>query len=185
LIAVPIVADDAWWGYIAFDHTDVHDAFDTEIEALTVTASTLGAAIERELAVGRLDEAETLYRSLIEHLPAVTYIEDPVTGDNIYMSPQVHSFLGYSDDEWGTFDQWLDTVHPDDRARALARDDTSTEDGTPFRCEYRLRCKSGGRRVGARRGLPRPHADGTERYWQGVLFDITAEKEAEQQLRQG
>ena len=38
----------------------------------------------------------------------VTYIEDPVTGDNIYMSPQVHSFLGYSDDEWGTFDQWLE-----------------------------------------------------------------------------
>jgi len=183
LIAVPIVADDVWWGYIAFDHTSAHDAFDTEIEALTVTASTLGAAIERELAVGRLDEAETLYRSLIEHLPAVTYIEDPVTGDNIYMSPQVHSFLGYSDDEWGTFDQWLDTVHPDDRERALARDDTSTEDGTPFRCEYRLRRKSGDIVWVRDEAYLVRNADGTERYWQGVLFDITAEKEAEQQLR--
>jgi len=184
LIAVPISADDTWWGYVAFDHTDPHDRFETEIEALTVTASTLGAAIERELAVGRLDEAETLYRSLIEHLPAVTYIEDPVSGDNIYMSPQVHSFLGYNDDEWGTFEQWLDTVHPDDRDRALARDDASTEGGTPFRCEYRLRRRSGDTVWVRDEAYLVRNPDGTERYWQGVLFDITAEKEAEQQIRQ-
>ncbi len=183
LIAVPIFADGAWWGYIAFDHTQIHERFETEIEALTVTASTLGAAIERDLAVGRLDEAETLYRSLIEHLPAVTYIEDPVTGDNTYMSPQVRSFLGYSDDEWGTFDQWLDTVHPEDRERALARDDASTEDGTPFRCEYRLRRKSGDTVWVRDEAYLVRNADGTERYWQGVLFDITAEKEAEEQIR--
>src|SRR5689334_10258798 len=60
LIAVPIFVEGGWWGYVAFDHTGPHERFDTEIEALTVTASTLGAAIERELAVGRLDEAETL-----------------------------------------------------------------------------------------------------------------------------
>jgi PAS domain S-box-containing protein len=184
LIAVPIFVDDAWWGYVAFDHTDAHERFDTEIEALTVTASTLGAAIERELAVGRLDEAETLYRSLIEHLPAVTYIEDPVTGDNIYMSPQVHSFLGYDDDEWGTFAQWLQTVHPDDRDRALARDDAATEDGTPFRCEYRLHRKAGDTVWVRDEAYLVRNADGTERYWQGVLFDITAEKEAELQIRQ-
>jgi PAS domain S-box-containing protein len=184
LIAVPIFVDDAWWGYVAFDHTDPHERFETEIEALTVTASTLGAAIERELAVGRLDEAETLYRSLIEQLPAVTYIEDPRTGDNIYMSPQVHSFLGYNDDEWGTFEQWLDTVHPDDRERALARDDASTEDGTPFRCEYRLRRRSGDTVWVRDEAYLVRNADGSERYWQGVLFDITAEKEAEQQIRQ-
>ncbi|HEX3299589.1 MAG TPA: PAS domain-containing protein [Actinomycetota bacterium] len=184
LIVVPIFVDGAWWGYVAFDHTDAHERFDTEIEALTVTASTLGAAIERELAVGRLDEAETLYRSLIEHLPAVTYIEDPVTGDNLYMSPQVHSFLGYSDDEWGTFAQWLDTVHPDDRDRALARDDESTGDGTPFRCEYRLRRKSGDTVWVRDEAYLVRNLDGSERYWQGVLFDITAEKEAEQQIRQ-
>jgi PAS domain S-box-containing protein len=184
LIVVPIFVDDAWWGYVAFDHTDVRERFETEIEALTVTASTLGAAIEREVAVGRLDEAETLYRSLIEHLPAVTYIEDPDSGDNIYMSPQVHSFLGYSDDEWGTFEQWLDTVHPDDRDRALARDDASGQDGTPFRCEYRLRRKSGDTVWVRDEAYLVRNADGTARYWQGVLFDITAEKEAEQQIRQ-
>ena len=180
----PIFVDDAgWWGYVAFDHTDVRERFETEIEALTVTASTLGAAIEREVAVGRLDEAETLYRSLIEHLPAVTYIEDPISGDNI-MSPQAHSFLGYSDDQWGTFEQWLETAHPDDRERALARDDASTEDGTPFRCEYRLRRKSGDTVWVRDEAYLVRNADGTARYWQGVLFDITAEKEAEQQIRQ-
>jgi PAS domain S-box-containing protein len=183
LIVVPIFAEGSWWGYVALDHVETHERFEVEMEALSVTASTIGAAIERELAVGRLDEAETLYRSLIEQLPAVTYIEDPVTGDQLYLSPQVHSFLGYTTEEWSTFEQWLESVHPDDRARVLGMDDDATEDGTPFRCEYRLRRKSG-EVVWVRDEAYLVHdADGSPRYWQGVLFDITAEKEAEDLIR--
>jgi PAS domain S-box-containing protein len=183
LIAVPIFADDSWWGYVALDHIEEHEGFEVEIEALNVTASTIGAAIERELAVGRLDEAETLYRSLIEQLPAVTYIEDPDTGDQLYMSPQVHSFLGYTTEEWSTFEQWLESVHPEDRERVVGIDDDATEDGSPFRCEYRLRRKSGEVVWVRDEAYLVRDADGSPRYWQGVLFDITAEKEAEQLIR--
>ena len=66
-------------GYISFDHVDEGRRWsDADVEALSLTASTIGAAIERERAVRSLDEAQALYRTLIEQLPAVTYIEDMV-----------------------------------------------------------------------------------------------------------
>src|SRR4029079_2285869 len=40
LIAVPIVADDVWWGYIAFDHTSAPHALDTDIAELHGSRST-------------------------------------------------------------------------------------------------------------------------------------------------
>jgi PAS domain S-box-containing protein len=185
VLAIPIFVEDAWWGYISFDHTAERRPWsEADIEALALTASTIGAAIEREHAVRRLDEAETLYRSLIEQLPAVTYIEDPTTGDQIYTSPQVHGFLGYAPEAWGKHDQWLAKLHPDDRDRVLAIDDAASESGEPYRAEYRL-FTAGGSVVWVRdeATLVRD-PDGTPRYWQGVMFDITPAKEAEEHLRQ-
>ncbi|MGH2573247.1 MAG: PAS domain-containing protein, partial [Actinomycetota bacterium] len=46
-------------------------------------------------------EAESRYRTLVEHIPAVTYIEDlegPAT--TLYMSPQAESLLGYTPAEF-------------------------------------------------------------------------------------
>jgi PAS domain S-box-containing protein len=185
LLAIPIFAEGRWWGYISFDHVEEDRLWsEADIEALTLTASTIGAAIERELAVSRLDEAETLYRSLIEQLPAVTYIEDNETGDQLYVSPQVHSLLGYTFEEFAPYEGWNSKIHPDDRERVETLDEEATARGEPYRCEYRL-IKSDGSIVWVRdeASLVRD-SDGTPRYWQGVLFDITPGKEAEEQLRQ-
>ena len=185
LLAIPIFAEGRWWGYISFDHVEADRLWsEADIEALTLTASTMGAAIERELAVSRLDEAETLYRSLIEQLPAVTYIEDNETGDQLYVSPQVHSLLGYTFDEFAPYEGWNAKIHPDDRERVETLDAEATARGEPYRCEYRLIAADGSIVwVRDEASLVRD-SDGTPRYWQGVLFDITPGKEAEEQLRQ-
>ena len=70
--------------------------------------------------------AEARYRSLIENIPLVTYmnsVEAPFT--SLYMSPQVESLLGYTQEEWAAQPELArDGIHPDDRmrVRALARD---------------------------------------------------------------
>ena len=186
LVAIPIFVDDAWWGYISFNHVDEDRRWsDADVEALSLTASTIGAAIERERAVRSLDEAQALYRTLIEQLPAVTYIEDIETGDETYSSPQTTTLLGYTSDEWGPRDRWVAAVHPEDRERVLAADDRVSETGAPFRAEYRMVTKAGDV-VWVRDEATLVHdADGSPRYWQGVRFEITAEKEAERQLRRG
>jgi len=185
LLAIPIFVDGSWWGYISFDDTTEDRRWsEADVEALTLTASTMGAAIEREQAIGRLDEAETLYRSLIEQLPAITYIEDDETGDQIYTSPQIHSFLGYGSDEWGLEEQWFTKIHPDDRDRVAAIDDEATETGTPYRAEYRI-YRADGDVVWVRdEAILVRDAEGRRRYWQGVMFDITPAKEAEERLQQ-
>src|SRR5918997_5525753 len=55
---------------------------------------------ERERVVERLREAETRYRTLVEQVPAVTYVQE-VNGSNAvtYLSPQIEDMLGYKPEE--------------------------------------------------------------------------------------
>jgi PAS domain S-box-containing protein len=184
LVAVPVHVDGAWWGYISFDQCDHPREWQSaEVDAIRVVANTLGAAITRELGAQRLVDAQERYRTLIEQIPAITYMEDASTGDAIYTSPQVATLLGYDEHEWGSYDQWAAAIHPDDRERVVEEDDRTNARGDPFRCEYRLIAKDG-RVVWVldEAVLMRDEA-GVPRYWQGVRFDITARKEAEEQLR--
>jgi PAS domain S-box-containing protein len=184
LAAVPIFVEGEWWGYISFDHVDEpRQWLEADVEALTLTARTIGAAIERERVAERFDETQARYRMLIEQIPAVTYIEDAVTGDEIYSSPQTQALLGYPAAEWGTCERWLDAVHPDDRDRVLATDRAAETGDRPFDSEYRLRTASGDYVWVREHAAPIPEADGRTRYWQGVRFDITAEKHAQERLR--
>ncbi|HEX6844646.1 MAG TPA: PAS domain S-box protein, partial [Actinomycetota bacterium] len=75
-----------------------------------------------ELQAGReaVYEAEAKYRSLVEHIPAVVYL-DPVDEDarSIYVSPQVDDLLGISPREWmEDWYAWRRHVHPEDLDRA-------------------------------------------------------------------
>jgi PAS domain S-box-containing protein len=184
LIAIPIFVEDMWWGYISFDHVDESRTWlEADVEALTLTARTIGAAIEREHATERLDEAQTRYRTLIEQIPAVTYMEDIETGREIYSSPQTQQLLGYTPEEWGTREMWAAALHPDDRDRVLAADDAADGERV-FHCEYRIRTAAGDYIWVRDDAAPIPDPSGSLRFWQGVRFDITAEKEAEEHLRE-
>lgn len=82
---------------------------------------------ERKEAERRLGEAETRYRSLVEQIPAITYIQEPIESDNpkvvTYMSPQYETMLGYPPEkEILDEEHWLRTLHPEDRDRVLAEE---------------------------------------------------------------
>jgi len=75
-----------------------------------------------ELQAGRdaQFEAEAKYRALVEHIPAVVYL-DPVDedGESIYVSPQIRDLIGVEPQEWLTDPySWRRHVHPDDIDRA-------------------------------------------------------------------
>lgn len=64
----------------------------------------------------RLLAAEAKYKTLVEQLPLVTYI-DALTesATSLYASPQVESLLGYSVDEWLSDPEFFPKLlHPDD-----------------------------------------------------------------------
>ena len=137
---------------------------------------------ERKRAEQALGNAEQRYRTLVEQIPAVTYIDpvdDPDT--SLYTSPQIEQMLGYTPEEWRSGKLWPERLHPDDRERILAADERfEAGDGEPFGEEYRLLARDGSVVwVREEAVLVRDKA-GEPLYWQGVIFDTTEQKEAEQ-----
>jgi PAS domain S-box-containing protein len=133
-----------------------------------------------------LREVEAKYRLLVEQIPAVTYIDevpedDPTDLTPVYISPQLERLLGYAPHEWlADPDLWNVVTHPDDVEAAEAGARRSFEDGSPLSIEYRMVARDG-RTVWVREeaSLYRDES-GAPKFWQGVYFDITDLKRADE-----
>jgi PAS domain S-box-containing protein len=178
-----------------YDKTDLRLAEElARRAALAVDNAKLYEEAQREIAERketelRLKEAEARFRTLVEHIPAMTYMEAAANRargtDFLYMSPQIEAVLGYSPEEWMT-DPGLfaRTLHPDDREQVLEEDARTSRTGEPFKMEYRHVARDGS--VVWMRDeavLVRDH-EGDPLYWLGVQFDITDRRETEEALRQ-
>jgi diguanylate cyclase (GGDEF)-like protein/PAS domain S-box-containing protein len=157
---------------------------DPVLRGVVVTFRDLTARVRAE---ERLREAEGRYRTLVEQIPAVTYIQEPIESSHpkavTYMSPQYETMLGYPpESEVLDEEHWLRTLHPEDRERVLAEEVRTDETGEPFEVEYRMIARDG--RVVWVRDQAMLVRDEEDRplYWQGVQFDITERKEIEAAL---
>ncbi len=141
---------------------------------------TAGKLLEQELRA-----AQDKYRALVENLPAIVYLVAPDDDRRtLYVSPHVERALGYTREEWlEQPDIWMELLHPDDREPTLAAHDRHNVTGEPWSREYRL-IASDGRPVWIRdvATLVRDER-GQPSHWQGLQLDITALKEAEEELR--
>ena len=130
-------------------------------------------------------EAEERYRTLVEQIPVIAYIDRADgTVTPLYTSPQIEGLLGYNLEEASSGRLWRERLHPEDRERVLAADDLFEKEGEErFREEYRLLSKSGSVVwVLEDAVLVKDATTGTPLYWQGILYDITERKEAEEWL---
>jgi PAS domain S-box-containing protein len=129
-------------------------------------------------------ETEAKYRTLVEQLPAVVYLgEYGEEGDWLYISPEIERVIGFSPQEWLDHPGPMATlVHPDDLAAVWEAEKRSFRTGQPFHAEYRMRRKDG-RWVWIldEASVVRDEA-GRPLFMQGLMYDITERKEAEQRL---
>jgi len=142
-------------------------------------------AIEHDRARLELTAAEARYQSLVERLPAITYIAELGTiGRWHYVSPQIESILGFKPGEWlANQNNWIDHIHPEDRPIAIAAEDEFVKNRKLFFAEYRMFARDG-RMLWFRDEavLLEPNPD-QQAMMQGVLYDITEHKNLEEQLR--
>ncbi len=141
---------------------------------------------ERKRVEDELRETEKRYRSLIERIPAVTFIDkeddSEVGWAMTYVSPQIEAISGYPPEEWVGSDLWLRLLHPDDRERILAYDEVTVKTGEPYSSEYRIIARDG-REVWIQEEASVLMTAEDTRYWQGVMFDITERKRSEDDLQ--
>ena len=134
-------------------------------------------------AVERLREAEAKYRCLVEQIPAITYIaslDEP--GQLLYVSPQIQQ-LGFPAEEClNSSEGFLKRVHAEDRESVMEAYSLTYETHSPLRCEYRLHMRDGRVRWFLdEANVVRDEALGAL-CLQGLLVDITSDKETAQEL---
>jgi PAS domain S-box-containing protein len=136
---------------------------------------------ERRRAERQLQAAEAKYRALVEQLPAITYsAESGTNGRWSFVSPQIHSILGFTAEEWMAEPKlWHSRLHPDDVERAMTLERHSEATGAPLDAEYRMIARDG--RVVWFRDIASvvPGPGPSPVRMQGVMLDVTASKHAE------
>src|SRR5205085_10503967 len=98
-LSIPVAVNGDPWGSLRIV-AGAHSPSDEELDALTAAAAVLGAAIGRSRADRQLRDEGTRYRTLVEQIPAITYVDvEPEVGGGpwptVYISPQIEAILGY------------------------------------------------------------------------------------------
>jgi PAS domain S-box-containing protein len=143
---------------------------------------------DRKEAERNLRLLEERYRTLVEQIPAVTFIETPGAPPDetwfTYLSPQAEDIFGFTSDELRANPTRLgELVHPEDRERVHAANAHAEETGETFNEEFRI-VRPDGQIVwlDSRAVLVRDD-EGRPRFWQGVAIDVTAHRELESRYR--
>jgi len=144
-----------------------------------------GIAIEHDRAKIQLLAAEDRYRTLVERLPAITYIAElGADGPWHYVSPQIESILGFTPEEWLSDPMsWMNHIHKDDQAIALAAERRFQETHELFQAEYRMFARDGRIRWFRDEAVMLHQASDRPLMMQGVLYDMTERKRLEDELR--
>jgi PAS domain S-box-containing protein len=154
-------------------------------DAGLLVVSSVRDVSDRRKAEGLLRKMEARFRTLVEGIPAVTFMAALDEGVNeLYVSPQIEELLGFSQREW--LDNpilWFTQLHPEDRGRWHEEFARTCATGEPFRSVYRFVARDG--RVVWVHGEAQVvrDKDGRPLFLQGVAFDVTGIKRAEEGLR--
>jgi PAS domain S-box-containing protein len=184
----------AWHG-VMIDVTAEHDAtemlllqqqdlerrVDERTNELQETNELMALEIgERRRMENELRRVEERYRRLVENMPGIAYIWDAEPGTAVrrfeYVSPRVLDLLGFSPEEWDASSR----IHPHDRARVTKALDRTRRTGDAFLMEYRFLARDGSVVwVLDHASLVARSQGGDPSTFQGVMLDVTAQKDAE------
>jgi two-component system, cell cycle sensor histidine kinase and response regulator CckA len=187
LLGVPLKTPKETIGVLVAQHYEDGNAYsERELEFMASVGGQIAVAIDRKRAEEELRAAETRFRTLVEQLPAITYVaEFGAAGPWSYVSPQIETLLGFTPAEWRADPEaWVKCLHPEDRERVLREEEHSQHSREPFRSEYRMITRDG--QVLWCRDEATVMSDQTanRNLMLGVIHNITQRRHLEDQLHQ-
>jgi len=185
----PLIAGDRLLGVLGFGRRRADRFHDDDLTFLRSVAQYFALALQRLYGEAALRESDERWRLSLAVGRLHTFERDLLTGQ-VLLSPEALAGLGFPPHQRISYDQLLNTVHPDDRERVIAaRLASSDPEGTgEFDEEFRVIRTDGAVRwmhVGTRTLFA---GEGKARRAVriiGAQRDITKSKVAEQRLRDG
>jgi len=138
---------------------------------------------DRKRAELALERSERWLRLAQEAASAGTWEWDLLTSKSFW-SDELWILYGLSPHSCETsFEKWLETIHPDDRAQVKQVTQLAVSNGTELNVEWRTNDGKNGGRWLMSRGRPIRDASGRVTRYIGIAVDITDRKRSEEALR--
>jgi len=179
---LPLRTDSAPFGLLILDFFHPREFPEQDRRLLEMFAARAALAYEKARLMRALQEAHERFERTVQHVPGAIY-RGSIDGPTTFISQGIRDLTGFSPEEWiGTPGIWKDRVHPDDRDRAQASFDAAIAQGKEWIEEYRLRDRQDRWRWirDVARMVHEP--DGSIRYYDGVMTDITTRRQLEERL---
>lgn len=177
--SVKIGEPDKPFGVLSVYSAEIRLFSEDEINFLAATANALALFVEHKHASSALRTSQQRYATLTEVSPVGIFHTD-VQGHCLYVNQRWCEISGLSFAESEGMG-WLQAIHPQDRDRILQAWFFSTENNTPFHCEYRFQRPDGfttwvvGQAAATR-------SNGQITGFVGTITDISDRKQAEAQI---
>ena len=180
-LIVPILDRQELWGLlIAHQCTSPRQWVSFEIEMLRQLGDQIGIALAQSQLLEALQESEDRFRTMAASSPVLLWIAD-VEGQFIFFNQTWLNFTGRKiEQEIGS--GWTTRVHPEDSQHYLLVYAQAFNTRENFQVEYRLKRADGEFRWFLDTGVPRFTPDDNFIGYIGSCVDITAIKEARQEL---
>lgn len=181
-----IFVSDTFWGDELIDILALNGASDYVMKD---NLKQLKFVVRREIGRSRrinqtnqqLEKSEFRFRSLVQSINGIVREVDLKTLENIYVSPQTLSILGYPSSDWFKNKYfWRDHIHPDDREESITKLKKAIKEGGNHTLEYRM-IRSGGDIVWIRDLISIRVEDGEPVSVDGLMINISEEKYIENQ----
>ncbi|MBU7581814.1 MAG: PAS domain S-box protein [Nostoc sp. TH1S01] len=138
---------------------------------------------ERKKSANALQESELRFRQLAENIDAVFWIKDVTENRVSYVSPAYERLWGLkAQDLYTNQSNWVNLIHPEDK-ESVARAFQEKAIANQFDEEYRIILPNGSIRWVRDRCFGLRDETGKIYRFTGIAEDITARKQAEEQLR--
>jgi len=137
---------------------------------------------ESEERFRRLAESEARFHNMADTAPVLLWMAGPDQRCSFFNKGWLEFTGREIEQELG--DGWMESIHSDDRARALETYRTAFAARRKFKMEYRFKRRDGEYRWLLNAGTPRWMADGSFIGYLGSCLDVTEHQQIEDSLRQ-
>ncbi len=160
----------------------VYEGAGVELHQLARTFNQMLARIQEQDAA--LTRSQQKLEALIHSIEGIVWECTPDMERFGFVSRQCERLLGYPAETWmATPGFWQDHLHPEDAVRAAGFDRLQAGAAGSYSLEYRMRAADG-RSVWLRESASLLHEDGRPAALRGIFLDITAQKQAAEELEQ-